>query len=49
MNTERNIVCKNTVPPDRWVQVGYPNMIQEQSYNLFENKVLTLLQIIDED
>lgn len=39
----------NKVIFDKWFQAEYPrHRIQEQSYMLFEDKVLTLLQIIDE-
>lgn len=35
---------------EKWFKGDYPRYsIQEESFNIFENKVLTLLQIIDED
>ncbi|PGO26403.1 hypothetical protein CN984_17690 [Bacillus cereus] len=48
IDSERKITG-NKVIFDKWFQAEYPRYgIREQSYNLFEDKILTLLQIIDE-
>ncbi|PQQ45504.1 ImmA/IrrE family metallo-endopeptidase [Bacillus thuringiensis] len=47
---EGNKVSRKNITFDKWFQEKYPiYRIQEQSYSVFEDKVLTLIQIIDED